>query len=87
MSALILHQHNMAYEAKANRHGHLLINIKGVKFQMETIKLFDSAYEQYHRLTEKLELAIGIQEQMQIFRRLTNHLNEMESLLTGSELP
>ena len=54
---------------------------------METIKLFDSAYEQYHRLTGKLESAIGIQEQMQIFRRLTNHLNEMESLLTGSELP
>ena len=50
---------------------------------MEEINLFDSVYEQYLRLAEKMESAIDIQEQMQIFRRLKNHLSEMESHLTG----
>lgn len=54
---------------------------------METINLFDSAHEQYRRLVERMESAIDIQEQMLLFRRLKNHLNEMESLLSGPELP
>jgi len=53
---------------------------------VETTNLFGPAHEQYRRLTEKMESAIDIQEQMQIFRRMTNHLNEMESLLSGPEL-
>ena len=66
---------------------HLLCTYKGVALTVETTNLFDSAHQQYLRLTEKMELALDIQEQMQLFRNLTNHLNEMESLLTGPELP
>ena len=49
---------------------------------MDKIKLFDVVYEHYRRLTEKMELAIDIQEQIQIFRKLTNLLSDMESLLS-----
>ena len=54
---------------------------------MEKITLFDSAYEHYRRVSEKMESAVDIQEQIQIFRRLTNLLSDMESLLSGPELP
>ena len=63
------------------------INIKGFVLPMEKITLFDSAYEHYRRVSEKMESAVDIQEQIQIFRRLTNLLSDMESLLSGPELP
>jgi hypothetical protein len=54
---------------------------------VEKIESFDTAFEHYHRVSKKMDSAVDIQEQIQIFRRLTNLLSDMDSLLSGQELP
>ena len=54
---------------------------------MEKIDPFDTAFEHYRRVSQRMESAVDIQEQIQIFRRLTNLLSDMDSLLSGQELP
>jgi len=48
---------------------------------VKKINPFDTAYEQYLRLTEKTHTTDGIQEKNLIFRRRINLLNVMQFLL------
>lgn len=50
------------------------------------INPFETAYDQYRRLTEKTESTVDIQEKNLIFRRRINLLGVMQFLLTEPNL-
>ena len=53
---------------------------------MKKINPFETAYEQYRRLSEKAQSTVDIQEKNLIFRRRINLLGVMQFLLTEPPL-
>ena len=57
------------------------LNLGGKLFMARNVS-FDVIYRKYRRLSEKMEPTIDFRHKIQIFRRLTNLLGYMESLLS-----